>query len=158
MQSAWHNCPTINGVMQAAGRRHEATAVTASSTGSRAEFRLNVERAYPAEAGVKSWTRSIVLDRARDAVELADRWSLERPALLEFSFITNEQVSAGPGSVILGGRARILHDPVFEAVVEIKAVEDSRLLAVWGKQIHRVKLIRRDGPADGQATFRIERT
>lgn len=157
MQSAWHNCPTINGVMQGAGRRFEATAVSASGDDNKATFRLNLERAYPAEAGVRAWTRTLSLDRARDAVTLEESWSLARPALLEISFITNRQVSAGPGAVAIGGRAKLIHDPGFEAVIDLKTVEDARLLPVWGRQIARIRLTRKDAPAAGQASFRIER-
>jgi hypothetical protein len=157
MQSAWHNCPTINGVMQGAGRAFEATAVTASAADAKAEFKLNLERAYPKQAGVKSWTRTLTVDRTADAVALQDAWALERVSQLEFSFITTEQVTAGPGVVSLGRRARIKHDPAFEAAIDMKATDDARLVPVWGKLIHRVRLTRKSAPAVGQATFRIER-
>lgn len=158
MQSAWHNCPTINGVMQGAGRQFEATAVSAAATDAKAEFKLNMERGYPKEAGVKSWTRTLTVDRTSDAVTLQDEWALVRASVVEFSFITTEQVTAGPGVVSLGRRARITHDPSFEAVIDMKAVDDARLLPVWGKQVNRVRLTRKSPPASGRAIFKIERT
>jgi len=157
MQSAWHNCPTVNGVMQNAGRRFEATAVSASADDAKAAFSLNLERAYPAEAGIRSWKRTLSLDRTRDAVTLEDRWTLERASLLEFSFITHLQVAASPGVVAIGSLAKLHHDPVYNAVIDIQAVDDARLEPVWGKQIARVRLTRKDAPSSGQAIFRIER-
>jgi hypothetical protein len=157
MQSAWHNCPAINGVMQGAGRRFEATAVSAAADDNKAVFKLNLERAYPAEAGVRSWTRTLTLDRGRDNVSVEDRWALERPSLVEFSFITNRQVTASPGVVTIGGRAKLVHDTGLEAVIDLKTVDDARLRPVWGKQIARVRLTRKEAPAAGAAVFRIER-
>lgn len=157
MQSAWHNCPTVNGVMQAAGRRFEAAAVSAQATDAKSEFRLNIERAYPKEAGVKTWTRLISLDRTADAISLEDRWELERESLLEISFITNQQVSSGAAAITIGGRAKVIYDPAFEAVVDMKVTDDARLAPVWGKQINRIRLTRKNAPAVGRALFRLER-
>ena len=157
MQSAWHNCPTVNGEMQSAGRKFEATAVTAVASDSRASFSLNLEKAYPGSAGIRSWKRTVSLDRAAEAVILEDQWKLERSSLLEFSFITNHQVSASSGSVAIGKVARLRHDPAFEAVIDMQNVEDARLQPVWGKLITRVRLTRKGAPATGQASFRIER-
>jgi len=63
MQSAFHNLPTINGVMQAAGRQYEARDVSFHSDDAGAEFLADIAAAYPKEAGVQTWKRSIRLDR-----------------------------------------------------------------------------------------------
>src|SRR5579872_3323382 len=55
MQSAYHNCPTIDGVMQAAGRQFAASEVAYQAGDAKAEFRLNLAKAYPKEANLETW-------------------------------------------------------------------------------------------------------
>jgi hypothetical protein len=50
MQSAYHNCPTIDGVMQSAGRRFAASDVRYHADNNTAEFHLNIATACPPEA------------------------------------------------------------------------------------------------------------
>ena len=76
MQSAYHNCPTIDGVMQAAGRQYEASEVSHRTDDGGAEFRLNLARAYPGEAHVGRWDRTLRLDRAKNEISLADDYAL----------------------------------------------------------------------------------
>ena len=63
MQSAYHNLPTINGVMQGAGREFQAKDVTFNETANRITFSADIAAAYPAEAGVRRWQRRVTLDR-----------------------------------------------------------------------------------------------
>ena len=60
MQSAYHSLPTIDGVMQKKiGREFQATDVRYTCTDKMAKLQLDMAAAYPAEAGLKSWLRSI---------------------------------------------------------------------------------------------------
>jgi hypothetical protein len=65
MQSAYHNLPTIGGVMEDDGNRFKATDLKYDSNDQRAEFSFDIASAFPPEAGVKSWMRTVTLDRAR---------------------------------------------------------------------------------------------
>ena len=51
MQSAFHNLPTINGVMQAAGRQYEARDVGFHADDAAAEFTADLAAAYPERSG-----------------------------------------------------------------------------------------------------------
>ena len=68
MQSAYHNLPTIGGVMQLNGGRFKATDHKFESNDRHAVFSFNIASAYPAEAGVKSWVRTLTLDRLHDKI------------------------------------------------------------------------------------------
>src|SRR5437016_9252302 len=70
MQSAYHNLPTINGVMQAAGREFQAKAASFEESANRVTFSADIASAYPAEAAVQRWQRGVTLDRRTPAVEL----------------------------------------------------------------------------------------
>ena len=76
MQSAFHNLPTINGVMQAAGRQFEARDTSFQSDNTSAEFRADLAAAYPKEAGVNKWLRSVQLNRTANNIAVTDRYHI----------------------------------------------------------------------------------
>ena len=80
MQSAFHNCPTIGGVMQKAGREYAASEVSHEAGDKAAQLGMNIEHAYPAEAGLKSWRRTFRFDRAQNKIEIRDRYALSKAA------------------------------------------------------------------------------
>ncbi len=145
MQSGYHNCPTVNGVMQGAGRQFEATSV-AFSGGSTTELALDLGKAYPAQAGIESWRRTLRLDRGRNAVEVSDAWALRQAGgELAFTLMTTCDVQVAGNEVLLAGRARVrLEGPPVQIAVEEVRTEDARLKPVWGDVIRRI-LIRAAG-------------
>ena len=80
MQSAYHNCPTIDGVMQSAGRQFAATAVSYHADDRAAELHLNLAKAYPPPAHLAFWNRTLRLDRAGNAIEVVDDYRLTQTA------------------------------------------------------------------------------
>ncbi|MFH6767511.1 heparinase II/III family protein [Gaetbulibacter aquiaggeris] len=60
MQSAYHNLPTINGIMQAYGAEFKTTDVVKSKN----ELRINIASAYPEEAKIDSWIRTFKYGRS----------------------------------------------------------------------------------------------
>ncbi len=158
MQSAYHNCPTIDGVMQAAGREFRATDVSYHADDQAAEFRLNLAAAYPKEAGLKSWRRRLRLDRGRNEVAVTDEYSLAKaPGEITLTLMTPCQVTQeGAGRLSLQGRAKVLYDTAaFAPVVEEIKLEDSRLRGSWGERLYRILLKAQNPPAAGSWTTRI---
>jgi hypothetical protein len=149
MQSAFHNLPTVNGAMQSAGRLFAARAVEYRGTDEVAEFSLDIARAYPAEAGIESWRRTLRLDRPRNEITVRDVSVLQRGGgSVEFTLMTPCVPSqTGPGAVTLkGGRlaagaaVHIAFDPALKFVVEAIPIEDARLKSAWGSPLHRILL------------------
>jgi len=143
MQSAYHNLPTINGVMQGAGREFQAKDVTFNETANRITFSADIAAAYPAEAGVRRWQRRVTLDRNTPAVELEDSYELTQwrePARL--SLMTPLRVDTSrPGEVRLGGRYVLTYDAgKVNAAAEEIGVSDERLRSVWGDGLERLVL------------------
>ena len=62
MQSAYHSLPTIDGVQQSPGEQFAARDVRYHAEDSYAEFALDIAGAYPPEAGLKRWLRTIRLE------------------------------------------------------------------------------------------------
>jgi len=162
MQSAYHNCPTIDGVMQAPGRQYAASDVAYRADDRRADFRLNLAGAYPPQANLESWRRTLRLDRTRNEIELVDEYSLKKPAkqitltLMTPCAVTQE----GPGrlslAVAAGTSVRVVYDAaVFKPAVEEIRIEDGRLRSAWGERVYRILLKADNPPAQAKWTVRM---
>ena len=163
MQSAYHNLPTINGVMQSAGRQFQATKVSREVTDATAKFSLNIEEAYPKEAGLKSWRRVLELDRAKNELGLQDNWQLSAAGKIEWTFMTACKVTIPVAGEILLERAefgspkvRLRYDAkVVTAAVEQIPITDARLKASWGTSVSRILLKMPDAAAKGELKVRV---
>jgi hypothetical protein len=152
MQSAWHNCPTINGQMQRAGIAYAAGNVTARTEVGFAEWKGDLEKAYPPEAGCVRWTRTLRLDRGKNEVALSDEFEMKeagRP--LELNFLCAQAPVLKAGRVEIGSRLSLVYDAaVLKATVEEKVIEDARLKPVWGGKLWRVRLTCAQAPQRGR--------
>lgn len=167
MQSAWHNLPTIDGVMQSPGGRFAARDVRYEADDDHAQLKLDIAGAYPKEAGLKSWVRTIRLDRGKD-VAITEDYSLEKPAAeITLSLVTPCKVSEPePGRLLLetadGGEPSVAVQVVYDGgklkpVLETVSVEDGRLRAVWPEQLTRI-LLKAERPAMQDTwTVKVER-
>ncbi len=152
MQSAWHNCPTVNGHMQAPGRQYEARNFRAQP----GSVSMEIQAAYPAEAGCRRWIRELSLDRRANRVTLRDEFELARRQSVEWSFITNRAVeAAASGRVVLGSRFALAFDPALQAQVDEHSSEDARLRPIWGPAVRRIRLRLNAPPAHGTYNFTI---
>jgi hypothetical protein len=150
MQSAYHNCPTIDGVMQAAGRQYAASEVSYRADEGAAEFRLNLARAYPEEARVGNWKRTLRLDRARNQISLEDAFELTAAAReVSLTLMTPCRVTVdGPGQLTLhmeSGAVQVAHDRALTPKVEDVPLKDARLRSAWGERLFRI-LLRAESP------------
>ncbi len=88
-QSEYHNLPLINGQGQKAGRTFEATAVQSNISDKVSGMTLDLAKAYPAEAGIKTWKRSLQFNKVKNQVELKDLYELnELKQPVQQAFIT----------------------------------------------------------------------
>lgn len=147
MRSTYHNLPVINSFEQADGRDYAARAVAATRTGDHAELSLDIAGAYPEEAGVREWRRTVRLDRgATPRVVLHETWTLDAPpqslALHLMARGVVDTATAGVLRCASPTRPLIIHyDPaVFAVVAEPITINDTRLRPVWGERITRIVL------------------
>lgn len=156
MQSQYHNLPTVRGVMQAAGASFRAERAEFRSGEDAAEAAFDIAAAYPAEAGIGFWRRTVRLVRGPEAaVEVVDEFALTgEPAGVFYSLMTPcAPELAGEGIVRLryapDRTARIRYDSAF-ATARIEPVErmESRLRRNWGDSMYRIVLEER-GPVSG---------
>ena len=166
MQSRYHNVPLVNGVTQAPGRGYAARDVSYAADDVSARLTLDLAGAYPDEAGLIGWRRSVTLVRG-ERVEIVDAYQ-GREALetVELALLTPCRVAVlAPGMLELAetpladgrwsGAAQVRYDPDQLAVaIEVLPLEDQRLRSVWGESLTRVVLsVTQPGR---QGTIRLE--
>ena len=166
MQSAYHNLPTINGVMQSPGREFAARNVAYEADDNHAQLRLDLAGTYPKQASLKSWVRTVRLNRGKDIV-LTEDYALEQPAgEITLSLMTPCKVEVQKEGRLLLATAdaneprvavTVLYDETrLKAVVETIPVEDGRLRSAWPGQMTRI-LLKAEKPAlQDTWTLRIE--
>jgi len=156
MQSAYHNLPTIGGVMQGAGRQFEAAQVNYRSGDDGAEMTLSLAKAYPPEAGIREWMRTLRLDRRRHEVTIRDQYSLAKaPSEITLTLMSVREPKPSSG-VIDYGIGRVSFDAkVFTPKVEEIKLEEGRLRSVWGPRLWRTLLVASPPPLQADWILRI---
>ncbi|MGD2245845.1 MAG: heparinase II/III family protein [Candidatus Aminicenantes bacterium] len=166
MQSAFHNLPTINGIMQKSGREFQARDISYKAGKERAVFSLDISRAYPEEAKVKSWMRAVTLERGK-CVAIHEQYELSeiKENLLMTLMSWRKPVQEGEGKIRLENPEGIeglkpvfiLYDQNrFSAEFEKIHLEDARLRSSWGNELFRIVLTARQRPIKDEFTLRIE--
>jgi len=166
MQSAYHNLPTINGRMQKDGAAFRARNVVYQARENSAALMMDIAPAYPAEAGVREWTRTAQLERGRQVV-LSDAFVLDAPSRdLSMNLLTPCEVSEPePGTLRLGcgrigGKPDLVvlarfNPRVQQARVERIDLDDRALTASWGDHLNRIVLTPREAVRQGTWTVTI---
>jgi hypothetical protein len=166
MQSAFHNLPTINGVMQKNGREFQAKNVSYKAEKERAVFSLDISHAYPEEAKAKFWTRTVTLERGK-CVAIRDRHEFEevRENLQLALMSWRKPVLEKEGKIRLESPVGVdglmpvfirYDQNRFRVEFETIHLEDSRLRSSWGDELFRIVLTARQGRLKDEFTIRIE--
>ena len=148
-QSAFHNVPTINGVMQNAGRQFAARAVSCETNDATARLQMDIAPAYPAAAKVKSWIRDVRLNRDRN-VEITEAFELSEAAgetslnfltPLECDLSTAGQVALRPAKAGDFPKLRLEFE-ASQLAPKVERIEltDARLARSWGTHLNRLVL------------------
>lgn len=143
MQSAYHNLPQINGVDQKYGKQFAATGVSADIGRRKVRFSLDIAGAYPAEAGVTSWKRTIDFVRNK-SLTVTEAYKLSKkngPTNLMFMSCIEPHVSDGVVSYKVGDREYgLFFTPgVLEASVDKVILDDKKFVDMWGC-VYRLRL------------------
>ncbi|MDZ7319575.1 MAG: heparinase II/III-family protein [candidate division KSB1 bacterium] len=149
MQSAYHNLPTVNGIMQQEGRNFAARDVQYATDDDHAQLRLDIAGAYPETAGINRWIRTIRLNRQQE-IELTDAFELQQAtSQIELTLMTPCQVSVDPpgrlnlkrGNDPTAIEAHVVYDETkLTPAIETIAINDANLRKNWGHRIYRVLL------------------
>jgi len=120
MRSEYHNCATVNGVLQKNGKEfYSADHVYDDVTGA---LSMQLKNAYPAEAGIESYIRSAVLDNGM--ITITDMFELKDVGTVRFHFICNEMPGVVDETHIrIHGRTVEFSDKLSYSVEEIDCTE-----------------------------------
>jgi hypothetical protein len=152
MQSAYHNLPTIDAIQQSPGAAFAPGDVEYEVSEDHAQLRLDIAGAYPPEAGLKSWRRTIRLNR-RQSVEVEDVYELDhQPSTLSLSLLTPSIVTFDrlgkirlAQNMLPAGHSSAAGIVYYDAekltpTVETIAITDNRMIHVWGDHLYRILL------------------
>lgn len=166
MASDYHNVPQINGQPQQAGAEFVAKDVVYEATNDGVTYRLDIANAYPEDAGVTSWRRTIVFERGKD-VQIDDVYALSKSNTLKLHLMTACEVVVGEGILDLietpladgrvSGKGKIhFSADVFDvSTEEISLVDGEKLHKIWGPRVVRITLDVKNPQNQGQWTLRI---
>ncbi|OFX29988.1 MAG: hypothetical protein A2W90_06320 [Bacteroidetes bacterium GWF2_42_66] len=163
MQSAYHNLPTINGVMQKEGKEFKAGNFTYNASPSGISFALDLSGAYPNEALVNSWVRSYEFTREK-GLKIKDSYNLKEvkePSVLSF-MVRLEPVLIKTGIVNMtnssGKKIALRFDPEqLEFSYETIPQTDKNLREVWGDNLYRIVLRSKSNKMKGSFDIKIGR-
>lgn len=154
MQSAYHNLPLINGTAQKEGKEYGAKVINRKD----GTLTLDIAGAYPAEAAVKTWRRTV--SAKAGGIEITEDYELsERNGDTRLMLITTaEPVMSRPGLLSLGGHG-IEYDArrLSASVEDISGMTDPLLRGVWGDRLFRVVLTVSPSGDNGRIRYRIGR-
>lgn len=142
MQSQYHNLPQINGVDQKDGKDYAAKVIHHKD----GELTLDIAGAYPAEAAIKSWKRTVKATKAGvSVIEDYELNSYIAPTRLMFITTNGDALK------------HISYDPnQMEAIVEdISHLMDPLLQGMWGKKMYRIVLTVKSPKAKQQIRYSI---
>ena len=89
LTSAWHSCASVNGYDQHAGDEFKAQILEYREEGDRVFLSMELRGAYVPEAGIESYVRGFVFDRASQKLTVTDTFLLrEATADVESHFVT----------------------------------------------------------------------
>lgn len=154
MQSDYHNLPRINGCSQHDGKQYAARVVSYKP----GQLTLDLAGAYPKEASVRWWKRTVRTQDNR-RVEVTDDYSLyDYKAPTQLVLMTPIRPVADKVGIVQLGRHRIRYDArQLEPVVEdISELLDPVLQQQWGLCMYRIVLTVKNQPLKTKLKYYIE--
>ena len=162
-RSSYHNVPLINGLEQRDGKAFRAMNVELISgnlgNGIVASCCMDIEKAYPKEANVSKWTRTMTLNGPAETVELTDSFALanqQKP--VEIILMTyGEPCLDNESMVLLGNKSVRLALPLDRISVSWEKVEmpDGIMKEQWNDNVYRIIITLKDGYCNGIVALRF---
>lgn len=165
-RSEYHNLPIINGFGQSAGREFEARSVVANINDQQAILKMDLAAAYPKEAGMQQWERSVQLDRNKNQILLSDAYTAQQKLTsLQQVFMTIAEVDLSkPGVIVLKGNGNTQLQLDYDAkqwtasaeLTSTEGMEYNSFKTKWdGKLVTRILLTAKTLKQSGAHSFKI---
>lgn len=179
-RSAYHNVPMINNCEQKDGRQYRAEQVSHVATEQQSSFSLNLAKAYPDQACVNTWKRTITLDREKNEVEVTEEYQLDSIKLADLSQKKGSQGhQASDNQIVLiayGKPQMLMKDTTCQlgrillqdssvgleydaqqlsASVEKVKMEDGIMKTQWHDNVYRIKLSLKENAPKARISYRF---
>ena len=138
MRSKYHNLAQVNGCEQFASLEAAALGAKSSDENGISQITMDIASAYPAQAGMEHFIRTVGLDRGREQVFIQNRIHCKQPSSAGFFFMTAYLPEIRDDSVMVDGSEIHFDSQSLSVEVECLPVTDSRLLPAWGTQVYRI--------------------
>lgn len=143
MQSAYHNLPTIGGIMQKDGAAYRATEVSYHMDDAVCEISMELREAYPKEAELSSYRRCAALHKGSPGkageIVISDRFQTDKSVVL--SIMTCEKPAPQPTQdgicLEIGSLGSLCAQNASLLGIEEIPVTDPRLRAAWEHSLYR---------------------
>ena len=143
MQSQYHNLPQINGIDQKDGKEYAAKVVSHQD----GQLTLDIAGAYPAEAAVKSWKRTILSKKGgitcTEEYELSE---IRQPIRLMLMALSPNALK----------HIRFDSSQIKASVEDISEELDPLLQGMWGLQMYRIVLTIKSQKTNNRIKYTIQ--
>lgn len=169
MRSDHHTVPTVNGVEQRAGAEYRAEDLAFTERTRGFTFELEIGCAYPPDAGILTWKRTIDFD-PESGIVIEDTFELDRADALQMTFITLSAPAEGKTGITLEPQpladdrlsaAGTIAYPIADFDVRFDAYPLADVTFKrgnpWGEQLTRILLTARNPRPTGTWRWHIHR-
>lgn len=161
MQSQWHNCPVINGVMQKDGAEYKASDVMFEEKEHTVKISMDISKAYPAEALIKKWNRKFLFNQNENNIIVTEDYQFEKRAgVTSLNFLTSCEMKVSKKGLVefydTEGKAVLnlkYNTAIMQATIEEKDMDDDKLINAWGKKLFRLLLKMNDKNLKGKTVI-----
>ena len=156
MCSDHHNLPDINGCTQFPGRDAAARDVAFATDGNTDTMTMDIAGAYPAEAAVERYTRTLTYDRAAQTVTVRDDYQLSaaKAPLKHYLLCVNQPKPIADGQCDLGGLTLTYDATQFTLQTQPVSLTDPMLVEDWQRDtLYRVILTAKQADVSGAFTL-----
>ena len=143
MQSQYHNLPQINGIDQKDGKQYSAKVLSYKS----GKLSLDIANAYPEDAAVKSWKRTITA--GKNSISVTEDYELSeyrQPARLMLLALSPDALK----------HVNYNANQLSATIEDISDKLDPLLQRIWGKQMYRIILTIKSTKTYGTIKYSIK--
>lgn len=159
MQSGYHNVPQINGIDQQNGSEYAAKNVNTKISSRKVIMNMDIAGAYPKEAMVESWKRTIDFTRGKN-IKVTENYKLEKylnPTNLIFMTQAKPHIEKDKITFCINGKSYGIHfnPDELKASYEKVKLDDKKFIDTWGN-IYRIKLTIMSNSTNGKIEYTIK--
>lgn len=138
MQSAYHNLPTINGLMQRDGAEYYAKNILVTLSEKKSSISMDLASAYPKESDLLSYIRKAELKKGKEII-IHDQFKLNSGSSeVILSLMTYEKPHIETFGFSIGNLGKVIVKGTYTIIIEEIPIIDKRLEITWKHNIYRI--------------------